>query len=209
VTAAPKAEPGPTGLTLEAAMAARDGKRPHYRALVDLRPAGSPAEVAAPAPTGRLAPFSTSVADVYRDLLFHGPLFQRIASIEGLDERGASAVILPSTPAACLRGTPAGEWLLDPVLVDCAFPLQVVWTRLQWDVTLLPGSIDRVVRVAVEPAAAQQWIRLELRIRPESKLPLCHADHFFYAPDGRLLATMTNAQGIGSKALNRLAGVVG
>ena len=45
-----------------------------------------------------------------------------------------------------------------------------------------------------------------MRIRPESVAPLCHADHYFYGPDGRLLGVITNVQGVGSKALNRLAG---
>jgi hypothetical protein len=116
--------------------------------------------------------------------------------------------VLPTTPASCLRGAPTADWLLDPVLVDCAFQLQVIWARLQWDVTLLPGAIDSVVRVA-SAARAADGVRHELRIRPESSPPLCHADHYFYAPDGRLLAAMINAQGVGSKALNRLAGARG
>jgi hypothetical protein len=208
VTAAPTPEPGHSGLALETTMVASHGPRAHYRALVDLRPAGSVVEAAAPAPLEDLAPFPMTVADAYRELLFHGPLFQQIASIDGLDERGATALIVPSDPASWIRGA-SGEWLLDPALVDCAFQLQVIWARLQWGVTLLPGSIDRVARVAAAPGAASDGIRLELRVRPESKLPLCHADHYFFTPDGRLLVAMTNSQGVGSKALNRLAGVVG
>jgi hypothetical protein len=47
-------------------------------------------------------------------------------------------------------------------------------------------------------------VRLELRIRPESVPPLCNVDHYFSTLDGRLLAAITVAQGVGSKALNRL-----
>jgi hypothetical protein len=207
-TAAPVATPDPGGFAVEASIVASESGRAHYRALVDLRAKGRPVEAAAPAPLDDLAPFPMTVADAYRELLFHGPLFQQIASIDGLDERGASALIVPSDPASCIRGA-SGEWLLDPVLVDCAFQLQVIWARLQWGVTLLPGSIDRVVRVAPAPGAAADGVRLELRVRPDSKPPLCHADHYFFAPDGRLLVAMLNAQGIGSKALNRLASVGG
>jgi hypothetical protein len=146
-----------------------------------------------------------TVAEAYRDLLFHGPLFQRIVSIDGMDERGASSVVLPSSPSSCVRGA-EGDWLLDPVLVDCALQLQVIWARVHWDVTLLPGAIGSFVRVAND-AGAGDGIRHELRIRPESSPPLCHCDHYFYAQDGRLLAAMTDVQGVGSKALNRLAGV--
>jgi hypothetical protein len=45
-----------------------------------------------------------------------------------------------------------------------------------------------------------------MRIRGESNPPMCHVDHWFYGSDGRLLATLTNVVGVGTKALNRLAG---
>jgi hypothetical protein len=49
-------------------------------------------------------------------------------------------------------------------------------------------------------------VRLELRVRPESNPPLCHCDHVFLDPGDRVLATLTDVLGTGSKALNRLAG---
>jgi len=49
-------------------------------------------------------------------------------------------------------------------------------------------------------------VRHELRVRPDSAAPMSHCDHFFIGHDGRLLATMTDMVGVGSKALNRLAG---
>ena len=113
-----------------------------------------------------------------------------------MDERGLSATVRSSAPGA--------RWWLDPVTVDCALQLQVVWARLHWDVTLLPAEIGgaRVFAPLVGDA-----VRLELRVRPGSKPPLCHCDHVFLGPDDRVLATLTDVVGTGSKALNRLAGV--
>src|SRR5581483_11027444 len=187
------------GRSLETTIVAHDTDRPHYRALVELRGANVPArEVADVAPLADLPPFPMSVADAYRELLFHGPLFQRIASIDGMDERGASSVLLPSTPSSCLRTAPASGWLVDPVLVDCALQLQVIWARLHWGVTLLPGAIGSFTRGETNGRPPEE-IRHELRIRPESSTPLCHCDHYFYAHDGRLVAAMLDVQGIGSK----------
>ena len=60
-----------------------------------------------------LPPFPMTVEDAYRDLLFHGPLFQRIARDRrhgrARRQRGAAAV----RPARCIRGA-EGAWLLDP-----------------------------------------------------------------------------------------------
>ena len=33
------------------------------------------------------------------------------------------------------------QWLLDPVMLDSALQIQVLWARLQWEVTLLPAEI--------------------------------------------------------------------
>ena len=41
---------------------------------------------------------------------------------------------------------------------------------------------------------------------PASNPPLCHADHWFFGADGRLLAMLQDVVGVGTQALNRLAG---
>jgi acyl transferase domain-containing protein/NAD(P)H-dependent flavin oxidoreductase YrpB (nitropropane dioxygenase family) len=190
--------------------------RPHYRARVQLGdPAGArdlpglhdptrPGLAARPAPLAELKPFPLTLEGAYRDLLFHGPLFQGIAAIDGMDERGASAVLRASQAAQCVAGADDLDWLLDPVMLDSALQIQVLWARLQWEVTLLPAEIGRYVRVAT-PAAGEP-VRHELRIRATSNPPMCHADHWFFGSDGRVLALLQDVVGVGTQALNRLAG---
>ena len=196
---------------LEVTIAMAEGSRPHYRAFVRLRRPGAAqddGEDAGPRLDG-LAPFPTTVEAVYRDLLFHGPLLQGIVEVDGMDQRGAVSWLRPSTPEQCLTGVDVGAWLLDPVLLDSALQVQVVWARLHWDVTLLPAEIGAHGRALPAPAAALapgELIRHELRLRPNSERPLCRADHRFYLPDGRLLATLDDVVGVGTAALNRLAG---
>jgi hypothetical protein len=119
-----------------------------------------------------------------------------------MDHRGATAIVRATPPAQALRGA-TGAWWLDPVTMDCALQLQVIWARLNWGVTLLPARIG-----AVRPLAPLEGteLRLELRVRPGSRAPMCHADHVFRDANGRVLATLTDVVGTGSKALNRLAG---
>jgi hypothetical protein len=144
-----------------------------------------------------------SVTDAYRDLLFHGPLFQGIETIAGMDERGATAQLHPSAPGACVRGGHGEAWLLDPVLIDCALQMQLLWTRLHWEVTLLPSELSAYTRLGAVPT--EGLVRHELRIRPCSEPPLCRADHWFFTEDDRLVATLTDMVGVGARALNRLA----
>ncbi len=212
IDSAPQAGGGEAQVTIEPVR----GGRPHYRAKVQLGDPLGPREVpglhdptrpgiaARPAPLAQLKAFPMGVEVAYRDLLFHGPLFQGIVAIDGMDERGASALLRPSQAAQCVAGAEGLRWLLDPVLLDSALQIQVLWARLQWEVTLLPAEIGRYVRVAA--AGEGEPVRHELRIRAASNPPLCHADHWFYGSDGRLLALLQDVVGVGTRALNRLAG---
>ncbi|HEU4657850.1 MAG TPA: SDR family NAD(P)-dependent oxidoreductase, partial [Capillimicrobium sp.] len=188
--------------TLDLSIAATaEPRRLRYRARAALdrpvTPDPPPAE-----PLAGLPPFPMTVAEAYERLLFHGPLFQGIVAIEGMDERGLRAVLRPTPPERALAVAAGERWWMDPITVDCALQLQVIWARLAWDVTLLPASIGSVRPVAPLEGEA---IGVELRVRPESRPPLCHVDHVFTAPGGRVLGRLTDVVGTGSKVLNRLA----
>jgi hypothetical protein len=182
----------------------REGGRAHYRSSVELPSGRSAPGAAPPEALDGAPPFPLTIAEAYRDLLFHGPMFQGIEEIAALDGRGASATLLASDPARCVTGADGAAWLLDPVLLDSALQIQVLWARLQWDVTLLPAEIGGYVRLGA-PLPGER-VRHELRIRPASSAPLCHADHWFFGVDGRPLALLEDVVGVGAQALNRLAG---
>jgi acyl transferase domain-containing protein/NAD(P)H-dependent flavin oxidoreductase YrpB (nitropropane dioxygenase family)/NAD(P)-dependent dehydrogenase (short-subunit alcohol dehydrogenase family) len=185
----------------------------HYRAVAELGSAESfgsrPGNVAIE-PLKHAAPFPMAVEDAYRNLLFHGPLMQGIVSIDGFSPEGIQASLRSSHPVTYTSGPQAGPWLFDPVLMDSAFQLQVLWARVNWDITLLPANLESCRRYQRWDeswgSSGAPFIRHEMRIRPESRPPLCRADHAFYCPDGRLLYRVTGVVGVGSKQLNRLGG---
>ncbi len=193
---------------VDVALTAGGAERPNYQATVELATAldGAPAD--APAPLDGLAPFPLTVADAYRDLLFHGPLFQGVEAIDGIGPQGTIARLRASAPTDCLAGVdPDARWILDPVLIDCALQMQVLWARVQWDITPLPASLVVLRRHAPAPAPGEP-VRHELRLHPTSRPPMCTADHHLYAADGTLIATLTGMLGVGSRSLNRLARTV-
>jgi len=195
--------PGEAG-RIDVTLAAAEGERPSYQAGVELAAALGPADGPPPAPLDGLAPFPLSVADAYRDLLFHGPRFQGIEAIEGIGPQGAVAHLRASAPADCLAGVASeARWLLDPVLIDCALQMQVLWARVQWGITPLPASLVALHRH--RPAAAPgELVRHELRLHPTSRPPMCTADHHLYSADGVLIASLSGMLGVGSRSLNRL-----
>ena len=221
-----EAAPGSDRTVDVAILNAKEPHRIHYRASIRLGRregghvgAARPMFLADPSLLEGGGLKTLRVEDAYRDWLFHGPLFQGIASIEAIGSKGARAILRPSSPRACLVGEPPGEWLIDPILVDSALQMQVLWARLHWDVTLLPARIAEyrlygsgIATPATRPPGPSGdggdalGIRYELRISSESQVPTCHADHYFSSLEGRLLGVLTGVEGTGSKALNRLAG---
>ncbi len=190
-----------------------DPSQVHYRAQLELGPmmdgdgsAWIPTSNGPTAALGDARPMSMNLEEIYGEWLFHGPLFQGIESIDAIGPAGAIATLRPSSPRDCLAGSPSGEWLIDPVVIDSGLQMLVIWARLHWDVTLLPSAFESYRRFGPLVDASGQGIRYELRIRPESQSPICHADLYFYTHDGHLLGVLTDMQGTGSKALNRLAG---
>ncbi len=190
--------------TVEAAIVDSDGAgRLHYRATVDLRkyPTSSPS--VQPTELQGAAPFPMSVEQAYRDLLFHGPLLQGIEHIEAAGPTGLSAILKPSSPQACLAGRSGDAWLLDPIVIDCALQLQVLWGRIHWDITSLPFGIEAYRQFA---PLAGPYIRCEMRVRPNTAAPVIYADHYFFAADGQLLGILEGVEIVGSQGLNRVTG---
>jgi hypothetical protein len=76
---------------------------------------------------------------LYGDYLFHGPLLQGIRRIEGCSAEGiAASAKVASAPAAWIKRPLRRRWLADPMALDCAFQLMVVWSCIQRKAASLP-----------------------------------------------------------------------
>ncbi len=146
-------------------------------------------------------PLPISVAEAYEQWLFHGPLFAGIAEIEAVGDNGVIAVLSPSTPKRCLAESPEGHWLIDPVMVDSALQLIILWSRTYLDMTPLPARLSCYHRYA-GPVSGP--VRCEARVRHVAGTPVIHADFRFINQDGHLVGWLEDLEGTCSKALNRL-----
>ncbi len=140
--------------------------RAHYRASVQMLPKGATAIVdeealAAAWEMLRFAPAASplSAHKIYREMLFHGPSFQLMKQLQGLDARGVAITVADSRPGSF----GPGGWLFDPGLLDTAAQLAWVWSIAIRGEPALPNAIGRAVRLG--QGAAQ---RMVLRLRPES-----------------------------------------
>ncbi len=143
-----------------------------------------------------------TVSEAYEQWLFHGPLFAGIAEVEALGDNGIIATLSPSTPKRCLAESPKGHWLIDPVMVDSALQLIILWARTYLDMTPLPARLTCYHRYA-GPVSGP--VRCEASVKHVPGTPVIHADFRFMDESGRLVGWLEGLEGTCSKALNRLA----
>jgi acyl transferase domain-containing protein/NAD(P)H-dependent flavin oxidoreductase YrpB (nitropropane dioxygenase family)/NAD(P)-dependent dehydrogenase (short-subunit alcohol dehydrogenase family) len=182
---------------------AEDGGALHYRATVELADQLPPPLVSAPAALGDLLPFPLQVDEAYRRWLFHGPLFQGIDSIEGITPRGMACTLRPADRERFLLGGVRGPWLMDPVIVDSALQLLVLWSRSQNDMTPLPSRFRRYRR---HGSLAVAGLRCFMEARATVGGHMICATLRFVGPDGRELGVLEELEGTSSRELNRLSG---
>ncbi|MEM7201409.1 MAG: SDR family NAD(P)-dependent oxidoreductase, partial [Planctomycetota bacterium] len=174
-----------------------DPRRPKvalYEATVELaatRPAPPAPSVLPPPRQGR----ALSAADCYDRYLFHGPAFQVIHGIRSLDEGGIDASLDPSGEAA------AAGWLVDPMVLDAAPQLAIVWAREQFSTTPLP---NRVATYRCFDDLSKGPIEALFRPTAESDQSNVKADVWFVR-GGVVVGHMQGLEGAASAELNRLA----
>jgi NAD(P)-dependent dehydrogenase (short-subunit alcohol dehydrogenase family) len=143
------------------------------------------------------------LSDIYGSWLFHGPLFQGIRQIRGVGAHGVLGLIRTSNPSDCLTGSEAGDWVIDPVMLDSAMQLAGIWARQFLDITVLPTGFRRLTRLA-SPTGRELSVRIF--VSPESGATELTCDLAIYNSNGQLILLIEGLGGVGSKSLNRLSG---
>ena len=89
-----------------------------------------------------LLPLAADREEIYRRVLFHGPAMQAIQQVEGCDDQTIAAWVSTSPPPASWMERPFRQtWLTDPLAIDAAFQLLVLWTRKRLGSSSLPTGV--------------------------------------------------------------------
>jgi hypothetical protein len=118
----------------------RSGAILHARASIILT-SQIPAATAAAAPLAD-QPYSCSNDNIYADgRLFHGPDLQAIKAIQGWSDEGmiADSAAAPASAAWMSQPLRSG-WLADPLALDAAFQLMILWCFETRGIGSLPTS---------------------------------------------------------------------
>jgi hypothetical protein len=148
-----------------------------------------------------LQPFPASVKEAYSSWLFHGPRFEGIRSIQGISQAGIAAELLPSSPRQLLRVDAEG-WLADPLVVDSAFQLAILWSRVNTGMTSLPARFQRFQRFAPFPKAP---LHCDFWVRTNAGGHILETDIVFLDSQENQVAFIQGMEFSNSRSLNRLA----
>jgi phosphopantetheinyl transferase len=103
-------------------------------------------------------PYRFAPDEYYSEVMFHGPLFRSVTSIDRCGAEGAEARVSSGEQTGFFRATPKASFTIDPVLFDAAGQLVGFWTadRLDRKFVIFPvgfSALDlyRPVLSASEP----------------------------------------------------------
>ncbi|QDV89029.1 Phenolphthiocerol synthesis polyketide synthase type I Pks15/1 [Phycisphaerae bacterium RAS2] len=87
-------------------------------------------------------PFPLAIDAAYGNVLFHGEHFRAIQSISGISPRGLVAEVRTAPNAREWMAQPIrGEWLTDPLAIDAAFQLAILWCHEELSALSLPSGL--------------------------------------------------------------------
>ncbi len=122
-----------------------------------------------PAPPRRaeglqLPPCGWEVDRIYTKTLFHGPAMQGIQAVEGAGERGITGQVLTApSPSRWVDRPLRSRWITDPLAIDCAFQLVVLWTHEQLGASSLPTAVGRYRQYRPDFGGRQVRVAAEIR----------------------------------------------
>ena len=133
-------------------------------------------------------PYHRPSEEIYRELLFHGPALQGIEKVEGISADAIVARIGPTAPPPRWIVEPLrSAWLADPLALDVAFQLMIVWSREIHGTASLPSFAGRYRQFRNSFPA--DGVSVVIKIR-ENGNRLARADIEFLDGEGGLVARL-------------------
>jgi NADP-dependent 3-hydroxy acid dehydrogenase YdfG/acyl carrier protein len=174
--------------TIAVELLGADGAR-HYAAICEMKERSPLPDRTLAAPAD-LVPWSSVIYD--GEVLFHGPAFQVIRSVDGIADGGLTATL----DGVTAREWP-GLWQLDPALLDGGLQAAVLWAQRKLGAGSLPTAIASLHIYHPGPVAGT--IRCVLAGR-EASHERAVSDAMFLASNGSVVAEL---RGIEVHALSR------
>jgi nucleoside-diphosphate-sugar epimerase len=162
--------------------------KPRYAAQVRLGAHPAPAPTASSDdPPGSGDGATCTVAEAYRDALFHRPPFDVVRALDGLYDGRAGGELVGVRAA----GWPREPWIADPAILDGGLQIAIVWSRHVLGGATLPTAIGSVDLYGEGPAEAP--VRCVLRGERAGQRRVL-LDLTFLGAEGRPIAALRGVE---------------
>ncbi|MFZ0612079.1 MAG: SDR family oxidoreductase [Desulfobacterales bacterium] len=166
------------------------------------------ADELAPAPPYRIParlarrPYNRSIAEVYDQILFHGPDMRGLRGISHLSAAGMVAdVAAAPAPSAWVKEPLRNRWLLDPLALDAAFQMATIWCFEEKGAAALPSYCAAYRQYRSRFPAEGVTAVLEVTAAGTHKM---QGNVTFLDRDGMVVAQMTGCEAIMDPALQKV-----
>jgi hypothetical protein len=123
---------------------------------------------------------------VYTDILFHGEQLHCLEKISHLSDRGAMARLAAAPdPGVWLKEPLEANWCIDPLILDGAFQLAIVWTHRFVGKRCLPSYMASYRQYCDRFPAEGALVAMEVRANTAHRLK---ADFVFFDHQQKVLA---------------------
>ncbi len=138
--------------------------------------------------------YPLSMNTAYETELFHGPMLHGITSVDGMDANHISATVKTATsPATWMHEPSRARWLVDPLVMDCAFQLMILWARQFKNAAALPCAVGHYEQYQAEFPAGVIQVRAEITENGAHKIKATFEFLDFY---GAVVARLEGYEGI-------------
>lgn len=149
---------------------------------------------------GEKEPYEFSVETAYNKWLFHGPSLQGLYRISGCSKHGVSGISMPSArPSEWMEEPQRSGWLADPLVLDVAFQLMILWSTEQSGAGCLPVSIKRYRQY--RKGFPRTHTIINAAVHKQKNSQTVTSDIEFIDTNGQLVAKIDQYEGIRDRSL--------
>ena len=133
--------------------------------------------------------YPKTLEEVYTEVLFHGPALRGLERVEGCSEAGIVALARTAPePAAWMSEPLRGTWLADPLALDVAFQMMILWSVERYRAGSLPCTAGRYRQFRRN--FPRDGVRIVIRVTKDRDWQAA-ADVEFIDREGGLVATVS------------------
>jgi acyl carrier protein/NAD(P)-dependent dehydrogenase (short-subunit alcohol dehydrogenase family) len=148
-----------------------------------------------------LLPYPAEPGEFYREVLFHGPDLHGIDRVEGSSASGIAGIAATAPPpSSWTANPPRSAWLADPLALDAAFQLMILWGVDQFGKGSLPTYLGRYRQFRRAFPAGP--VRIAARVT-QAREHRALADIEFLDLDGQLVARIEDYECVIDASLNQ------